>query len=121
MILASMYTLDDQRGTLACWSDDLLVEADEVDLDAVETHLMKRFGVKMLARIGGKSSGEAGILKRVSRYDATTESFFWCSGTRYVQDAVPTLQLVGRVRLCETETRSSLGTIQPPPGARWGQ
>ena len=43
------------RGTLGCWGDDLLVEADEVDLDAVEARLMKRLEVKVLARIGGKS------------------------------------------------------------------
>ena len=36
-------------------------EVDEVDLDAVEAHLMKRLQVKVLARIGGKHS----VLKRV--------------------------------------------------------
>ena len=45
-----MYTLGDQRGTLGCWGDDLLVEADEVDLDAVEAHLVKRLDVIVLAR-----------------------------------------------------------------------
>ena len=78
VIFASMYTMGDQRGALGCWSDDLLVVADEVDLNAVEAHLMKRLAVKVLARIGGKSSGEAGVLGRVLRYDAATESFFWC-------------------------------------------
>ena len=47
--------------------DDLLVEADEVDLDAVEAHLVKRLEVKVLARLGGKQSGEIGFLKRVLR------------------------------------------------------
>ena len=55
--------LGDKRGTLACWSDDFLVEADEKDLDAVEAHLMKRLEEDMLARIGGISSGEAGFLE----------------------------------------------------------
>ena len=80
VIFASMYTLGEQRGTLSCWGDDLLVEADEVDLDAVEAHLTKRLEVKVLARIGGRQSGEVGFLKRVLRYDAVTESFTWCSG-----------------------------------------
>ena len=52
MIFASMYTLSDQRGTLGCWGDDLLIEADEADLVAVEAHLEKRFEVKVLARLG---------------------------------------------------------------------
>ena len=75
VIFASMYTLGDQRGTLGCCCDDLLVEADEVDLDAVEAHLVKRLEVKVLARLGGKQSGEIGFLKRVLRYDAVTGSF----------------------------------------------
>ena len=58
---------------------------------------MKRLEVKVLARICGKSSGEAGLLKRVLRYDAATESFFWCIGKRFVQDAAATLQLTLRV------------------------
>ena len=33
----------------------------------MEVHLMKRVEVKVLARIGGKSSGEVGFLKRVLR------------------------------------------------------
>ena len=76
VIFELMYTLSDLRGTLVCWRDDLLAEADEKDLDAVEAHLMKRLEEDMLARIGGKSSGEAGFLRRVLRYDAVTESFF---------------------------------------------
>ena len=55
--------------------DDILVEADE-DLDAAEAHLAKRLDMKVPARIGGKSSGVAGFLKRVLRYDAVTERFF---------------------------------------------
>ena len=102
MIFASMYTLGDHRGTLGCWGDDLLVEADEVDLDAVEAHLVKRLEVKVLARLGGKQSGEIGFLKRVLRYDVETASFTWCSGKRYVQDAATTLQLTGRKTECKT-------------------
>ena len=96
MIFASMYTLGGKRVTLDCWSDDLLVEADEEDLDAVEAHLMKRLEVKVLAQIGGKSPGEAGFLKRVLRHDAVTESFFVCCGKCYVQDAAAALQLRGQ-------------------------
>ena len=66
MIFASMYTLGEQKGTLGCWGDDILVEADEVDLDAVEVHLTKRLEVKVLTRIGGRQSGEVGFLKRVA-------------------------------------------------------
>ena len=62
-----------------------------MDLDAVEGHLMKRLDENVLARIGGKHSGEAGFLKRVLRYDAETGSFFWCSGKRHVQNAATTL------------------------------
>ena len=102
VIFASMYTLGDQRGTLGCWGDDLLVEADEVDLDAVEAHLVKRLEVKVLARLGGKQSDEVGFLKRVLRYDTETGSFTWCSGKRYVQDAANTLQLTGRTTECKT-------------------
>ena len=47
-MFALMYTLGDQRGTLGCWVDHVLVEADEVDLDAVEAHMMKRLEVKVL-------------------------------------------------------------------------
>ena len=65
VIFASMYTLGNQRGTLGCWRDDHLVEGDEVDLDAVEAHLMKRLEVKVLARVGGKSSGEARFLEAI--------------------------------------------------------
>ena len=54
---------------------------------------MKRLQVKVLARIGGKSSGEAGLLKRVLRYDAATEGFFWCDAKRDVQNAAAALQL----------------------------
>ena len=111
VIFASMYTLGDQRGTLGCWGDDLLVEADEVDLDAVEAHLVKRLEVKVLARLGGKQSGEIGFLKRVLRYDAETGSFTWCSGKRYVQDAATTLQLTGRTAECKTaDTPGTKGT-----------
>ena len=67
MIFASMYTLGDQRGILSCWGDDFLVEADEVDLDAVEAHLVKRLEVKVLARLGEKQSGEIGFLKLAVR------------------------------------------------------
>ena len=81
VIFASMHTLSDQRGTLVCWGADLLVEAEEEDTDAVEAHLKKRFEVKVLARIGGKSSGEVGFLKRVLRYDAVTGTDTWRSGT----------------------------------------
>ena len=61
VIFASVYTLGDQRGTLGCWGDDLLVEADEEDLDAVEARLMKRLEVKVLVWIGGKRSGEVWV------------------------------------------------------------
>ena len=132
VIFASMYTPNDQRDTLVCWGADLLVEADEEDIDAVEAHLMKWFEVKVLARIGGKSSGEVEFLKRVLWYDAVTESFLWCSGQCHVQDTTATLQLTGRshfarrhtplarralVRHCQTETRSSARTRQPSSGA----
>ena len=111
VIFASMYTLGDQRGTLGCWGDDLLVEADEVDLDAGEAHLVKRLEVKVLARLGGKQSDEIGFLKRVLRYDAETGSFTWCSGKRYVQDAATTLQLTGRTTECKTaDTPGTKGT-----------
>ena len=53
VMFASMYTLGHQRGTLGCWGGNLLVEADEVDLDAVGAHLMNRLEVKVLAWIGG--------------------------------------------------------------------
>ena len=43
MISASMCTLVDQRGTLGCWSEDLLMEADEEGVDAMEAHLMNGF------------------------------------------------------------------------------
>ena len=67
--------------------------------------------VKALARIVGKSSGEAGFLKRALRYDTTTESFFWCSGKRHVQDAAATLQLTGRSHECTTaDTPGTKGT-----------
>ena len=112
-----MYTLGDQRGTLGCWGDDL---------DAVEVHLMKRLEVKVLARMFGKRSGEAGFLKRVLRHDAATESFFWCCRKRYVLGAAATLQLTGRSHECKTagdswemEARSSMGTRHPPSGALW--
>ena len=94
VIFTSVHTLGDQRGTLGCWGNDLLVEEDEQDLDAVEACLKQRLEVKVRARIGGKSSGEAGFLKRV------TESFFWCSG--YVEDAVATLQVAGRIYTTRT-------------------
>ena len=97
-----MYTLGEQRGTLGCWGDDLLVEADEVDLDAVEAHLTKRLEVKVLARICGRQSGEVGFLKRAVRHDAVTESFTWRRGKRYVQDAAAILQLAGRAAECKT-------------------
>ena len=111
VIFASMYTLGDQRGTLGCWVDDLLVEADEGDLDAVEAHLVKRLEVKVLARLGEKQSGEIGFVKRVLRHDAETGSFTWCSGKRYVQDAATTLQLLGRTTECKTaDTPGTKGT-----------
>ena len=69
VIFASMYTLGDQRGTLGCWGDDFLVEADEVDLDAVEAHLKKRLEVKVLARISGKHSGDPEASVAVRRRD----------------------------------------------------
>ena len=90
----------------------------------------------MLARIGGKSSGEAGLLKRVLRYDAATKSFLWCSAKRYVQDAAAALQVIGQSHKCkmgrhtwhdghwrdsETETRSSTRTKLPPSGASWDE
>ena len=43
---------------------------------------------------------QARFLKRMLRYDAATESFFWCSGKRYVQDAAAALQLTGRSHEC---------------------
>ena len=111
VIFASLYTLGDQRGTLGCWGDDFLVEADEVDLDAVEAHLVRRLEVKVLARLGGKQSGEIGFLKRVLRHDDVTGSFTWCSGERYVQDAATTLQLMGRTTECKTaDTPGTKGT-----------
>ena len=97
-----MYTLGDQRGTLGCWGDDLLVEADEADLGAVEARLEKRLEVKVLARLGGRQSGEIGFLKRLLRYDAVTGSFTWCSGKRYVKDAATTLQITGWTTKCKT-------------------
>ena len=58
-IFASMYTLGDQRGTLGCWGDDLLIEADEVDLGAVEAHLVKRLeeGTGAALRVGDQKLG----------------------------------------------------------------
>ena len=110
-MFASRHTLGDKRGTLGCWSDVPLVEAEEKDLDAVEAHLGKRLEVKVLARIGGKSSGEAGLLKRVLRYDAATESFLWCSAKRYVQDAAAALQLVEQSHKCKMgDTLGTNGT-----------
>ena len=86
--------------------------------------------MKVLARLGGKQSGEIGFLKRVLRHYAETGSFTWCSGKRYVQDAATTLQLTGRTTecktadtpgtkstgaaLCETETRSLMGALDRP-------
>ena len=95
-----------------------------MDLDAVEAQRMKLLEVKVVARIGGKSFGEAGLLKRVLRYDTATESFLWCGGRRSMplllfssQDGATTsarrqtfLARRALVRLCETETRSSMGT-----------
>ena len=98
VILASMHTLGDQRGTLGCWADG----------DAVEAHLMMWREVKVLARIGGKSSGEARLLRRVLRYDAENESIFWCSGKRCVQDAGATHQLTRRSH--EYKTADTPGT-----------
>ena len=95
-MFASRHTLGDKRGTLGCWDDDLLVEALAKDLDAAEAHLEKRLEVKVLAWIGGKSSGKAGLLKRALQYDAATESFLWCIGKRCVQDADATLQVTER-------------------------
>ena len=89
--------------------DDLLMEADEVNFDAVEARLMKRLEVRMQAQIGGKSSGEVGFLKRVLRNDAVTESVFWCIGTRYVQEAVATLQLEELSRKCMTTETIGIG------------
>ena len=94
-----------------------------------------RLEAKVLARIGGVSSGEAGFLKRVLRYDAVTESFFCCSGTRHVQDAAATLQRTGRSHECKTahtlgtkgsgatlqDGDQSMETRQPPSGAPWDQ
>ena len=84
-----------------------------MDLGAVEAHLVERLVVKMLCWYGsdGKSSGEAGFLKRVLRYDAATESFLWCSWKRYVQDASVALQLTGRSHECKTvDTPGTKGT-----------
>ena len=65
----------------------------------------------MLARLGGKQSGEIGFLKRVLRNDAETGCFTWCSGKRYVQDAATTLQLKGRTTACKTaDTPGTKGT-----------
>ena len=111
VIFASMYTLGEQKGTLGCWGDDLLVEADEVDLGAVEVHLTKRLEVKVLTRIGGKQSGEVGFPKRVLRNDSVTGSFTWCSGKRDVQDAASILQLTGRLTECKAaNTPGTKGT-----------
>ena len=84
----------------------------------------------MLARTRGKSSGEARFLKRVLRHDAATKRFFWCSVKRHVQDAAAAHRTEPRiarrqtllargalVRLCGTETKSSMGTSQPLSGA----
>ena len=125
VIFASMYTLGGKRGVLGRWIDDLLVKAEEKDLDAVE---LERLDLKVLTRIGERSSADAGFLKRVLRYDAATESFLWCSGRRYVQDAAATrsarrqthLARRALVRHCETETKSSTRTKQPPSRAHSG-
>ena len=77
-----------------------------MDLHAVEAHLMKR--LEVLARIGGKHSGEAGFLKRVLRYDAVTGS----SWKRHVQDAA-TLQLTGRNHECKTADTPGTNGIGP--------
>ena len=90
------------------WGDDILVEADEVDLDAVDAHPTTRRAVKVLARVGGTSSSEARFLRRVLRYDAATESFCWCSGKRFMLDATAAPQLTGRSRKCKTA--GTLGT-----------
>ena len=87
-ILLIFARLGDKKCAFGCCGDDLLVEADEEDVDAVEAHLMKPLAVKVLARIGGDSSGEAGFF--------VTWSFVQCCGKRYVQDAAATLQLTGR-------------------------
>ena len=67
---------------------------------------MERIEVKVLARVA-RGHNEAGFLKRVLRYDAGTESFFWRCGKRYVQDAA--LQLTGRSR------ESGVGDKDQPP------
>ena len=101
------------RGASRC--DWKASEAGEEDLDGVEAHLMKRLEVKVLARIGRKSSSEVGFLKRVLRHDAVTDSFFWCSGKRFVQDAAATLHLTGRSHESKTaDTPSTNGAGATP-------
>ena len=41
------------------------------------------------------------MLKRVVQFGATTESFFWCSAKRYVQDAAAALQVIGQSHKCK--------------------
>ena len=58
VIFAAMCTLGEKRGTLGCWGDDILVEADEHDLDTLEAHLTKELNVKVLQRLeGGRPRG----------------------------------------------------------------
>ena len=57
-------------GTLGCWGDDIIAEAEDKDLDALEEHLKREIDVKVLPRLGGESSKEVSFLKRTLRYDA---------------------------------------------------
>ena len=113
------------------WLDDYSSSGTEVKSRLVATEVA--YGSRDDCFAG---TGETGFLKRVLRYDAETGSFTWCSGKRYVQDAATTLHsrdgppsarqltLLARralVRLCETETRSLVGTTRPPSGAHWVQ
>ena len=109
VIFASMYTLGDQRGTLGCWDDDLLVEADEVDVDAVEAHRMKRLegegaGTDRWKELRRGWVPEASVAVRRRDRDLLLVQ-------RHVQDAAATLELTGRSHECKTaDTPGTKGT-----------
>ena len=84
VIFASMYTLG---------SDDLLVVADEVDLDAVEAHLTKRLEVKVLARIGGKRSPSTTPMTTLTHCTCTSTDA-WRTCTETARIFVPQLMMI---------------------------